>query len=346
MLSVLLSAGINSNRMSGFKADLSSKLGANQWLKANVSYGHLLYPRVNFAYHFRNSELDVYDMDELEMNEKFLQHKFRLYLSENYSRTISVGVGIEAEMLKNRKAIYALYDVEDMDYEPVNTLGTFAYLSYDNLNQNRFPTRGVKGRVDFTWKEKIFTAKSMKELNFGSVVFGIESYIPIVKNRVVVIPQLYGSFLFGKGAVNGSTDAWKPMFKGPVPCYPNMNNFLGGAEMGRYIDQHLPFIGLNKISFAFNNVAILRADIRTRLFKNHYLTAMVNYGRSAIDIENFFKQSNTLQWEEMYDYNASNWWGAGVRYSIDTKIGPVSFDVSSSNISRNVNLYFSLGHYF
>jgi hypothetical protein len=162
----------------------------------------------------------------------------------------------------------------------------------------------------------------------------------------VVIPQLYGSFLFGKGAVNGSTDAWKPMFKGPVPCYPNMNNFLGGAEMGRYIDQHLPFIGLNKISFAFNNVAILRADIRTRLFKNHYLTAMVNYGRSAINFENFFKQSNTLQWEEMYDYNASNWWGAGIRYSIDTKIGPVSFDVSSSNISRNVNLYFSLGHYF
>ena len=346
MLSVLLYAGINSNRMSGFKADLSSKLGGNQWLKTNISYGHLLYPRVNFAYHFRNSELDVYDMDELEMNEKFLQHKFRLYLSENYSRTISVGVGIEAEMLKNRKAIYALYDVEDMDYKPVNTLGTFAYLSYDNLNQNRFPTRGVKGRVDFTWKEKIFTAKSMKELNFGSIVFGVESYIPIVKNRVVVIPQLYGSFLFGKGAVNGTTDAWKPMFKGPVPCYPNMNNFLGGAEMGRYIDQHLPFIGLNKISFAFNNVAILRADIRTRLFKNHYLTAMVNYGRSAIDIENFFKQSNTLQWEEMYDYNASNWWGAGVRYSIDTKIGPVSFDVSSSNISRNVNLYFSLGHYF
>ena len=346
MLSVLLYAGINSNRMSGFKADLSSKLGGNQWLKTNISYGYLLYPRVNFAYHFRNSELDVHDMDELEMNEKFLQHKFRLYLSENYSRTISIGVGVEAEMLKNRKMMYALYEVEDMDNKPVNTLGTFAYLSYDNLNKHRFPTRGVKGRVDFTWKEKIFTAKSMKELNFGSIVFGVESYIPIVKNRVVVIPQIYGSFLFGKGAVNGSTEGWNPIFKGPVPCYPNMNNFLGGAEMGRYIDQHLPFIGVNKISFAFNNVAILRADIRTRLFKNHYLTAMVNYGRSAIDIENFFKQSSTLQWEEMYDYNASNWWGAGVRYSIDTKIGPVSFDVSSSNISRNVNLYFSLGHYF
>ena len=52
MLSVLLHVGINSNRMSGFKTNLDAKLGGNQWLKLNVSYGHLLYPKINFAYHF------------------------------------------------------------------------------------------------------------------------------------------------------------------------------------------------------------------------------------------------------------------------------------------------------
>ena len=116
--------------------------------------------------------------------------------------------------------------------------------------------------------------------------------------------------------------------------------------MGRYIDQQLPFIGINKISLAFNNIAIARLDVRTRLFNNHYLTAIINYARSGIDLKNFLKVRGDLVWSEMYDYNASNWWGAGLRYSIDTKIGPLSFDVSSSNISRNVNLYFSLGHYF
>lgn len=78
MLSVLLSMGINSNRMSGFKTDIKTKLGGNQWLKANFSYGHMLYPRINVAYNFRNSEIDAYDMDLLVMNMKFLQHKFRL----------------------------------------------------------------------------------------------------------------------------------------------------------------------------------------------------------------------------------------------------------------------------
>ena len=32
-----------------------------------------------------------------------------------------------------------------------------------------------------------------------------------------------------------------------------MNNVIGGTEMGRYIDNQLPFIGVNKISLAFND---------------------------------------------------------------------------------------------
>jgi NTE family protein len=152
--------------------------------------------------------------------------------------------------------------------------------------------------------------------------------------------------LFGKGATNGITDASNPLFNGPVPAYPSMNNVIGGAEMGRYIDQQLPFIGVNNISLAFNNVGILRTDVRVRLFRGHYLTAMFNYARSSIDIDNFFTDQEQLQWSNMYNYNASNWWGAGLRYSIDTKLGPLSLDITSSNISKNVNLYFNFGFYF
>lgn len=346
MLSVLLRMGINTNKMSGFKADFSTKLGGNQWFKTNFSYGHLLYPRINLGYTFRNSELDAYDMDALVMNMKFLQHKFRLYLSENYSKTVSVGIGVEAELLTPRKVMYMQHDALDMDYKQVNTLGTFAYVHFDHLDKSSFPTRGATGKVDFTWKDMHSTLKSTAPLSYGSVVMGVEGYVPVIENRLVLIPQFYASMLFGKGAVNGSTVGWNPVFDGPVPAYPSMNNVIGGTEMGRYIDQHLPFIGVNNISLAFNNVAIARADIRTRLFGNHYLTAMFNYARSSIDLKNFFKEREVLEWGELYDYNASNWWGAGVRYSIDTKLGPLSFDVSSSNISKNVNLYFSLGYYF
>jgi NTE family protein len=332
--------------MSGFKADFSSKLGSNQWLDANLSYGHMLYPRINIGYKFRNSELDAYDMDALVMNMKFLQHSLRLYLSENYSRTISLGAGLETEFLTPRKVMYTSYDAVDADYKHVNTIGSFAYFRYDNLDKASFPTRGLAGNIEFNWKDMSFSSDGRNNLGYGSVIFGLEGYVPMIENRIVLIPQLYGSFLFGEGATNGVSDSWNPIFDGPVPAYPAMNNVIGGAEMGRYIDQQLPFIGVNKISLAFNNVAIARADIRARLFRNHYLTAIVNYARSSIDMKNFLKEKGSLAWNELYDYNASNWWGAGLRYSIDTKIGPLSFDVSSSNISKKVNLYFNMGHYF
>lgn len=346
MLSVLLHTGFNSNRMSGFKADISTKLGSNQWLTAKFSYGHLLYPRINLSYNFRNSELDAYDMDALVMNMKFLQHKFRLYLSENYSRTISVGVGLEADLLTPRKVMYQHYEASDRDYTQANTLGSFAYIQYDNLNKSSFATRGLAGKVDFTWKDMLFTPEGANTMSYGSVTFGLEGYIPIIEDRIVLIPQLYGSFLFGKGSVNGISDSWSPLFNGPVPAYPSMNNVIGGAEKGRYIDQQLPFIGIKNLSLAFNNVAVARADLRARLFGNHYLTAIFNYARSSIDLKNFFKERDELVWGNLYDYNSSDWWGAGLRYSIDTKMGPLSFEISSSNISKNVNLYFSLGHYF
>ncbi len=346
MLSVLLHTGINRNRMSGLKADISAKLGGNQWLDANFSYGHMLYPRINIAYEFRNSELDTYDMDELVMNIKFLQHKFKLYLSENYSRTISMGAGLEAEIFAPRKVMYSYHDAVDMDYKSINTLGSFAYFRYDNLNKASFPTRGVLGNIEFTWRDMMFSSKGTDGLGLGSVVFGFEGYVPVVEDRLVLIPQLYGSLLFGQGAVNGRSNGWNPIFQGPVPSYPSMNNVIGGTEMGRYIDQQLPFIGVNNISLAFNHIAILRADIRTRLFKNHYLTAIVNYARSSIDFSNFFKESDALQWGGLYGYNTSNWWGGGLRYSIDTKIGPVSLDISSSNISKKANFYLSIGYYF
>lgn len=346
MLSVLLHLSMNSNRMSGFKADVSAKLGSNQWLNTNLSYGHLLYPRVNISYNFRNSELDAYDMDALVMNMKFLQHKLRLYISENYSRTISVGTGIEADFLTPRKVMYQHHNTLDQDNSPVNTLGTFVYLHYDNLNKSNFPTRGVAGKVNFTWKDMLFDSQRVSRLSYGSIVFGLEGYIPVIEDRLVLIPKLYGSFLFGKGSVNGCSDSWNPVFDGPVPAYPSMNNIIGGTEMGRYIDQQIPFFGVKNISLAFNNVAVARADIRARLFNNHYLTAIINYARSSIDMKNFFKERETLLWEDIYGYNASNWWGAGIRYSIDTKMGPLSFDISSSNISKNVHFYFNLGYYF
>ena len=67
---------------------------------------------------------------------------------------------------------------------------------------------------------------SIDDLQYGSLALGIESYIPLVNDKVVLIPQLYGSFLFGKGATNGTEKSWNPIFNGPVHVYPSLNNVV------------------------------------------------------------------------------------------------------------------------
>lgn len=249
------------------------------------------------------------------------------------------------EILKNNKVTYGNYEVSERDYMPINTFGPYALFQFDNLNSNRFPETGLKAYVNCSWKAKQTYKGNWWNLNFGSLQFSLEGYIPVIRDRFTIIPQVYGSFLFGPGAENGMSISWSPNFQGPVPAYPCFNNLIGGVEMGKFIDHQIPFIGLNKMMFSFNNLAVLRADFRVRLFRRHFLTAMFNYARTGVDFMDVFKDDVPPKWD-YYDDNAGNLWGCGLSYSINSKIGPIRFDVSSSSLSPTVNLYFSLGYYF
>lgn len=346
LLSMLLHAGYNYNRTDGFKADLNIKISNNQRVGLNLSYGDQLTPSINLEYNYSNSELDMFDYDVLDMNIGYMKHNFKLYLSETYSRTTQAKIGIDMELLRNRKVMYGDFEVSDKDYRPINTFGPYATVLFDNLDNSKLPIRGTKSTLHFSWKAKQLYKGQFENLNYGAVRYGIESYIPIIEDKFTIIPKTYGSFLFGKGAVNGLKYSWSPNFQGPVPVYPSFNNMIGGPEMGKFIDHQIPFIGLNKLTFAFNNMAVLRTDFRVKIFEHHYLIAMLNFARSGIDLKNFFKDDGIPQWEEYYETNSGTMIGGGIRYLIDSKFGPVSFDISTSNFSPTVNLYLCLGYYF
>lgn len=250
------------------------------------------------------------------------------------------------ELYNNKKVMYTRFDALDQDYDPVNTLGSFASIEFDNLDKINLAKRGVKSSLRFSWKDAQIIEGKLNKFSLGSLLFAFESYVPIVKGKFGLIPQVYASFMFGEGAESGKELSWNENFNGPVSVYPCFNNMLGGPEMGKFIDHQIPFIGLNKMMYEWNYLTVFRTDFRLRLFNSHYLTAMFNYARSGIDLKNFFKDDGIPQWAPIYEDNSDNAWGAGLRYSIETKVGPVSFDVSSSNLSPTINLFFNLGYYF
>jgi NTE family protein len=111
-------------------------------------------------------------------------------------------------------------------------------------------------------------------------------------------------------------------------------NYIGGSEPGRYFRQQLPFIGINYANPAYNSVMIGRVDLRQRLGSNHYIYGMVNYMRDAGSLDKVFSS------------HGRGIWGAGVKYSLNTPVGPVSVNVHWSDYEHRFGAYVSLGHYF
>ena len=80
---------------------------------------------------------------------------------------------------------------------------------------------------------------------------------------------------------------------------------------------------------------VFRSDFRFKLFKNNYLTAMVNFADSAPDFKGIFNSNES-----------KGYIGAGVEYAYDSIVGPVKADIHWSNVTNSVGAYLSIGYDF
>jgi NTE family protein len=109
-------------------------------------------------------------------------------------------------------------------------------------------------------------------------------------------------------------------------------NAMGGILAGRYVEQQMPFVGINNLSAMKNILTVFRTDYRFRLAKNHYMTGILNYAR---DCDRFDGYTQGL-----------GYFGAAVQYSYDTIFGPMTFNVHWSDLTQKVGIYFSVGYNF
>ena len=133
--------------------------------------------------------------------------------------------------------------------------------------------------------------------------------------------------------------AWLPsvsaryMFGGDPPL-PYLN-LMGGAIAGRYLDQQIPFMGINYAAAMANFLAVARSDFRFKLFKNNYLTASCNYAVTVADLKDFGNMN------EAYGV-----FGAGLKYSYNSIIGPVELDLHWASRRSKLGMYLNIGLYF
>lgn len=324
---ILLGVGFNTQKMHGVSFDVSGRLSYNPWGKALISFSALGIPKFNVGYTFRKSSLDLYNSGKADISTLVYKHNVQAYFSESYSKNVHFQVGVEYEQYRMRHLLTnwsASYEapITKADEEPAegdgnsvdvgNYFGVYANIFFDNQDQTFFATRGIKFEINGEWMPGIFKTNLFK--HFGTVRGKFLANLSPCK-YFTIIPQLYFSTLIG-----------------PINPLPYVN-LLGGSYEGRYFEQQLPFIGINHPEVGFGTLGILRLDLRGQVAKKQYVMGIVNYGRDAFTIQEFFKTNN-------------NMWGAAVGYAYDSAIGPISLNVHWSNLTKKVGLYFNLGYYF
>lgn len=320
-------AGFNVNKLSGLSASLSGKLSYYPFIQAKASYAWRGIARINLYYDFWKSKYHsmIEDFYTTRTYGKSFRNRFRLSVSEFHARFIHAEGGLEYKKYT--------YDSSLASIDSVNrSAGLFLNFVVDNRDDSYYAEKGVKFTLNagynFFSETLVPIGNKIGSVNSknGDIYGSIEMFFTPADGPVTIIPQLYHRTFIGN--------------------YTNISqtNCIGGSLAGRCFDHQLPFLGLNEIyPSKYNNVSIARCDVRVHVFKKHYVTGIFNYLEAADDLSDYFNRTSPLNTIVPKSVGA---FGAALKYTYASKMGPLSLDVHWSDYTEKVGLYLSLGYDF
>ena len=311
IVSVLVNVGINVHKMSGHTFDFTGRISANPSLTVKWSYDAPKMPTLNVAASLRWTDLGLLNLWGNRLSLGYLNTKQEVYLSNLKWKLFNMRVGARNEYIKIDN-IKSSQFIGDYDFGQLNNdfITAFAEVNADTFDDGYFPKKGFTAGLSYGWT---FGGFPHTFKNFHTVTAEAKVVVPAGK-VFAFIPSVSARFLFGDDV--------------PVAYF----NAMGGSLAGRYVDQQMPFVGINNLSAMKNILTIFRTDYRFRIAKNHYMTAILNYAR---DCDSFKEYATGL-----------GYFGAAAEYSYDTIFGPITFNVHWSNLTNKVGIYLSAGYNF
>lgn len=307
---ILASVGINENTLYGSKFNVSAKIAYNLQAQAQYSYVFRSLAQFKAGYHFRTSNFNLKNPDDL-FNLGLDHHTFNLAFS-NRARNISIDLGARMELFQYRGTIHATdFPGYDIDFSRNKFPSAYARFQADSRNDQNFPTRGSQFDAGFAYCfNRLFDGDHG---NFMTAQVHFSGVIPMGRH-FALITTIDNRTLFGDQI---------PM------AYANV---MGGRLYGRYMNQQLPFIGFGRPRVFQNVLTDVSLDLRYQFLNNNYVFLSGAYARDFQNLDHIFENAPMI--------------GASVGYAYNSFIGPLSFNLFWSNLTRRVGGYVSIGYNF
>lgn len=107
---------------------------------------------------------------------------------------------------------------------------------------------------------------------------------------------------------------------------------MGGDVPSRFLQQQLPFVGINNVELMDNALLIGMMKFRQRMGSVHYVTLTANYALSSHKVSGLLKEKTMF--------------GCGIGYGLDSMFGPLEASINYANHADKVSMYVNLGFKF
>ena len=311
--SLLVNIGLNAHKLQGSALNFYAKVGINPYASLTYYVSSPSGPTFNVGASVKWLDLNLFTLGDSDYNDAYLNVREEFYLSNIRLRKFYAKIGLRSDFYKMNKVMAtSVTGKYDLDVLTNNYVSTFIDLNADTFDNSYFPTKGISWKMGYEW---VFTGlkKDIEKFHIANLDFkaafsaGCFTFLPSVSARFIM---------------------------GGEPSLPYLN-LIGGFMPGRYLDQQIPFVGVNYAMAMHNYLAMVRGDFRFRLFKNNYITFCANYAYSVRDLSDVKDTSKVL-----------GILGTGVKYSYNSIIGPVEFGLHWRSRNSRVGAFLNFGLYF
>ena len=312
VVSVLLNVSLNAHKLQGSIFDFTGKISTNPYFRFHYTYNSPKSPTINATASVRWTGMNLLDYTSSRFNLDYLNVRQEFYLSNINWSLFDIQVGLRNDYF-NLRSLYSsggMFGDYNMDQMQNDYVSLFMNARADTFDDGYFPKSGYTAGVSYGWT---FAGFPYRFNNFHAVQ--IDAKTVINAGRIFsFIPSVNFRFLLGS--------------KVPLAYV----NCMGGSIAGRYIDQQIPFMGVNNLALSRNILTVFRTDFRFNVARNHYVSGIVNYARDSDDFSSYTQGLGIF--------------GAGVEYAYDTVFGPLSASLHWSSLTHKMGFYVGFGYYF
>jgi len=286
----------------------SAELSINPGLSLTAETNKTNLPTMGINIKGKYQNYNLFDKGKKAFEANIFYTSGSLYFYQPFVRHLELGMGILEE--------YYHGDIfsQNISLETAGKMDSFlanaySYLSFDNMDDFYFPSRGTNVYAEFSMMVDFNKAKEISPI----ALFKMKNVIPLDENASLLF-DLYG----------------RAMFNSDSPL--TRMTLVGGEPYTQYFNYHLPFVGLPAVSLAERYIYISMIGLRIKIAKSQYVSVLFNG-----------------MWEDsdmIFREGVKATYGVGLRYSIKSKLGPLDVTLGHSGAIDRPTFSANFGYWF